>query len=1413
MLLDHVGPLVDSLEVEYVHLTPWSLDLKKISVGYRGGQFRLQEGTVRFGLFSLFLLNLNIKTLALEDISIDLEAFSPPKTEATPEPTPETTETGPFPGVLASLEHGLSYTLEELRINATVRLPGQQSLTVRVEGGGIKPKANGAIKLTGRFHTGKENDYIDLDGEVTLDQLTRGKFAAIETVLAIKAALAELPEPERINVNLVLSPLPANEDQEAVVTENGEESPFTREALHLALLQTDTAGNHRSSLKLDGTYNGNTGDFDGDYRVMASERLVQPYVRGNVLPPTRETLTGELNFNIATLTGDITVISELLVTELKETQANEQLPDMLRLENNFRLALLPDKQLRIETLDTGISDEAENHPLVSKLPADLNIPLDDIDGFLKQEQTLLAFELPRVPMKWLDVLFPEQEITDGYLTAAFRITTDTNSTIHLLPVKPLEIHGLTIKQEETVLVEGLNLSVMPVAAYSGTTLSVLLDKLVVDTVKRPLVTANFKAILGLSEEHKGTIKAQVNADLNTKNLIEILGIEQTGSQTMPRHFTLNFQTALQQQPGLVVVHELDVNLAKDTHTRLLNLQLLQPLVIENSKAGNTLRKTAGKLATLNISDILLEWFSPFVPDTTLQGKLHSTDFVLAMDAQGVMSITSAKPLTINHVTVAGKDGPLLEDLGISLRPTVRLSPKGTDITYKDFSVTSGSTSLVAGNGTITLPASTDTRLMADGRLDVDVQGLSQQPALAKVLQDEVEAPVRLVVDYQLAQGKDSIDINRLAVNLFYSDPEPKVSLRAESSVRVRTQLDQNQAGFGRAQGRMTLTVANVTPEPFAGILAANGLVFDTATGKAALVSDGTSLTVDTIEPFVMTGIEVKADDSALLNPFTLTANIGTAMQGDTLHVKLNQFSIDFDQDTGTHALDGTVALTLKSHDEAVIVENLSADLTALLPAMLNQPAILPDHNLMAGELHATMTVGPDGQINSTTRVQGLQGKEELSLQEFEMQVDGHLNRNGDFTISAPITITGKSGDSDIRVQATHITKDGVNNDIAIVVDSSVFYLNDILNTLNTISGKAQAEASGQGEEISEDDQMAGETMEGSDQQPDKRAFWDRTAYDAQLQFTMDHLFYTEYLKIHHIKARAEFMSDRLSLKEFEAHFHDSPLKANGEMTFMPGALPYDATLQASVEHLDFATFFQELKPDSSPRAEGLFDFNLEAFGQSPNLSQYRNRLFFDLHLLSRDGIFRLLDPESALVTASSGFAGGFGEVASYLPTGLFGLGAVSRLVNYIKDITYDKIEVHIVRDESRDVQIKRYVVQSPDILLTAQGGIEYQEGVDILRSPLSMEAQLDLRGRGAAIMYDLDLLHDEPDSYGYQKGPALKFWGTLGNAESNLEDIISTAGSGAVLGGITSPISGLIGNIKYLWFGDDKEPIEYQSDK
>jgi len=503
-----------------------------------------------------------------------------------------------------------------------------------------------------------------------------------------------------------------------------------------------------------------------------------------------------------------------------------------------------------------------------------------------------------------------------------------------------------------------------------------------------------------------------------------------------------------------------------------------------------------------------------------------------------------------------------------------------------------------------------------------------------------------------------------------------------------------------------------------------------------------------------------------------------------------------------------VDVILKGRGDATWVESLAANIKMLLPSLLDQPAILPGHGLTAGDLTSVTTLDRSGRLDSTTRVEGLKSREALPLELLEIRLAGQVDADGSFDISAPISTRGKSGESDLQIKALHTIKQGEHSDLTASVDSEVFYLNDILNTLKAIANEeARTEAEA---ELSEEQRAAiAAQKQADDMRADERAFWDVIPYNRHVAYNIQRLFYTDYLEIVEITGRAEATAGRFSLDQFKAQFHDSPIALNSVMTFTPGEKPYDLEMQASVDRFDLATFLRELDPESTPMAEGLFDVKMDAYGNSPNMAQYRNNLYFDMKMQSRDGVFRLLDPNDPLVIGSSNFAGAVGEGVSYIPTGLFGLGAVARLVNYIKEVPYDKIEAHMVRGESRDVQIKKYVVQSPEVLMTAKGGVNYEEGIDVLQSPLAMEAQLNLRERGAAIFYDLGLLQKEQDPYGYWEGPEIKFWGTPAQTESNLGEIIETAGKGAVLGGLTRPISGLIGNVKHLWMDEEGEPIEY----
>ena len=156
-----------------------------------------------------------------------------------------------------------------------------------------------------------------------------------------------------------------------------------------------------------------------------------------------------------------------------------------------------------------------------------------------------------------------------------------------------------------------------------------------------------------------------------------------------------------------------------------------------------------------------------------------------------------------------------------------------------------------------------------------------------------------------------------------------------------------------------------------------------------------------------------------------------------------------------------------------------------------------------------------------------------------------------------------------------------------------------------------------------------------------------------------------------------------------------------------------------------------------------------------------------------------------------------------MPTGGFGAGAVSRLVNFIAEIEYDSVDIKITRDRSLDLKIERADLLSPEIRIATNGAIDHVAGKDIVDSPIDLTANLNMTGKGAAIICSLDLIEDEQDDFGYWKGPEVRITGTASNTDSNFPEIIQTASDAAAKGGITKPISGIIGNLKHRWFGED----------
>ena len=88
LLIPRLAPLVEQLDLDYVRVTPWSLELRGLKLSVRGARLSLDR--LELGVNPLRLLGdtLSVRRLQLEHAVLNLENFVPPPADPAAPPFP-----------------------------------------------------------------------------------------------------------------------------------------------------------------------------------------------------------------------------------------------------------------------------------------------------------------------------------------------------------------------------------------------------------------------------------------------------------------------------------------------------------------------------------------------------------------------------------------------------------------------------------------------------------------------------------------------------------------------------------------------------------------------------------------------------------------------------------------------------------------------------------------------------------------------------------------------------------------------------------------------------------------------------------------------------------------------------------------------------------------------------------------------------------------------------------------------------------------------------------------------------------------------------------------------------------------------------------------------------------------------------
>ena len=1409
--LEKLAPLVDKLAIEYVQITPWSAEMRGVELGYGGGRYRIGRLAMGFNPAALVAHTVSIRYLQLSDTVIDVRTLPPSPPSSSP-----------FPGVLASMNHGYALRLDDLEAQLAVLLAEEQKLDLTMGGSGFAPLRVGTLKLNAIFAPGGEQPPLNASGQVLISQLNRGRVQLLDAKFESDVPLSPGSTAQHLEAMLEIEPPTeyAERRKEVRVVIAADGSQHTISDPEVIALRLRLGNESPARFEISGRYRGEDGLFRGHYRLADIARLLDTLAGGAPLPDLVTDTDGQVELDSVKLRGNFALNSRTRVSALQRV-----LGETAALPAHVDLALVSHgnfdaQQFTVDSLNLKLLDVDSSVRLEAVTGAPVSVPFAAPLTLLDTPRELARVALGPLPLAWLQGLAQGYTL-NGELLGPFALAIDGKKRVRFEALAPSVFSNVRVAAigpasddhnapaQLTVLLDDLHLATKMSASWSMDYLRAnLVDtQIMIGTNKLAQFTLKAASKQQADADGLRTWRVRATAVAHYDALSAVPAIsERVKNYPLPAGLNLAVKGVLTQRDQAVSVEKVQLDVSAPNNPQLLKVVGLQAF---HATLGDTLtlNNTAGELATFAARGIELAWLNPMLTAVALSGRLTNADFKLVAPSAGSLALTATAPVGIDGLSVNREGADLLRGLTIRTTPELYYTTNDSRAVFKGLSIRSSAGSLANGELNVAVHKETDQppQLASNGRLALDINQIAAQPLVAGATPEPLPAvALQASLDFDVTAKGETVNVKRTLADLSIGG-RARLRLEATPGLVLRTQLAKGEDLAQYFVGAAALDIKDLSSETLNRFVPLGPLSFAEINSSLRIRSDGKILRASTLAPLGVDAARVNDGRNESLREFSLKTNASVSLEGHEIRARLKDLALTFTAQPTTSALSGYINAHIDP-DKPVAVTLLDAKLDADLPQLLAQPAVMPGHKLKSGTLAFEVAVDAARKISATVVLDRLASDDALAIQTFELPVSGEMAADGlGFSFTAPLIGRGKSGVSNATVSGQYAPQPDELRVLNLDIASEVFYLNDILATAQAIKGGSAA--------VTNPEAPPGETAQSvkiaMDETPDTKAVWKVLAPAVMINLQVDKLFYTDYLAFTDVGGQVDVRRHKLAFNGIKAHFHDSALRFDGQTRFDAKAVqPYKLDMTGTIKDFNLNQFFTELVPGEKPRVEGLFGIDIKAFGEFPNFSQLRNKALFDIRMQSRDGLFRPLPPDSGLVLSASDVLGVVGEGLSYVPTGGFGAGAIARLVNYIVRIDYDTIDIHLQRNESRDVTIEQFQLLSPTIALLATGGIKHQEGSDIFDSPLELNANLDMLGRGAAILYSMDLMKNAQNALGYWRGPEFRIWGTPSQTHSNFEDVINQASDGTTKGAFLRPISGLIGNLKYRWFNRDARKRE-----
>jgi hypothetical protein len=818
---------------------------------------------------------------------------------------------------------------------------------------------------------------------------------------------------------------------------------------------------------------------------------------------------------------------------------------------------------------------------------------------------------------------------------------------------------------------------------------------------------------------------------------------------------LQTQFDLAETDGIVRLHQLEVRL--DGEHPVLELHATKAAEFNFKERRLQVGGSAsGEILHFQLHGLPLAWVRPFIQAADISGGMITGGFTVTAE-QNRLLLRAVQPLRVEQLTIVRQGELLLAKADVSLSAEAVLMAQGIRADISGLTLHTPAGDSLTVQSSIAVPLVLDRPYEVNARYDADLPSL-----LAPWLP---LGPVKAAGETEFAFTGGKIELRRFKAGV--TNAGGVALFKAEALRPFSLDLATRQATTGPSSGPRADGSSAASPEPSRRVdlmhLALGRLPLEhlrlnqpgtslggrVEQGEFVLAADGDKLTLHAVSPFKMAGVSLAQDGQPALTGLVIEAlpafelagrsagsgETGEATVRDASGAALLTFKAGVNQSPAT-GLRGTLAFNLD------------------LPALFSQPLFA--HAQAVSQGHASgeirLALGGTRQVEARLTVNGLVARESgQTLPVANLSFRGVAQDNGKISVQAPLLLDRAGQRSDLNF-SLELTPAGRSYGLDGRLTGEHVELADALAVLGVFLASA-AEAD---KPATTSTQTTGPVNVTADRVP----AWSR--FNGQLLLDIKSATLGKNWAMTGLTGLMVINPAQVSLQKLEAAFGEKGrLSARGGLNFTADPHPYQLTGDFSLTEFDAGKLFKAIEPAKPATIEGRFTVSGHVDSRGATMEQTVAQSRGRFELASGQGVFRGLQRTTGRVSMTSKAV----ELGASVLGSLLGTNKgtrvaekvagqayfVDQLAQSVGELSYDQLNVRLVRDETLNVTLEDFRLVSSEIRLSGKGTVTYLAGKPLLEQPLDASLAFAGRGKIEQLLGKLHLLDGTRDELDYAR--------------------------------------------------------------